>query len=340
MHSTRTNIVIGMPEESVYRDSESGKLEESNLFKSMLSPHQTRFDCDSQGRLSVAVHSLSTTTLEQSVGFAMPALSHSTAVATPFGSVIGINNVESNILVEASAFKVGSELVEGDAQDFLVYFSSDWFESFEVFNADVSIILQSQVGDVSDDFSNSVFDEVLFSSLEKSKFSDCFMTSLVCVALEDTPSTKNLFAFNPDVFSIVELFEDSSFWTQDADCEALAVHINANHVPAGSCDSFLTQEGNYLSVCGESICLANPTILNQGSVSLEVPIPTDWNSNRLSGVSGKLDEEIVFGFKGLAISRHVKLDCDTFERSSFGVDYAPFNIADYLTSEGGGFFGS
>jgi hypothetical protein len=136
------------------------------------------------------------------------------------------------------------------------------------------------------------------------------------------------------------LLEDSTFRTQDADCEALAVHINANNVSAGSYDCFFTQEGDYLPVRGESIGLTNPTSLNQGVVSLEVPVLTDWNGNRFSSVGDELDEPEVLGLKGLAVPRHVKLDCDVLENSSFSSDYAPFDVADYLTSEGGGFFGS
>jgi len=340
MHSIGNKTIIGMPEELVYGNSESGKLEETDLFKSMFSPHQIRFDCDGEACLPIAIHHLPAFALEECVGFAMPAFSHSTAVATPFRGVVGINNVESNVLVEASAFEIGSELVEGDTQNFTIEILSLTAEPLEVFNADVSIIFQSQVGDVSYDFSNSVLDEVLFTGFEQSELSDCFMASFISVALEQTPTTENLFTLNPNVFPIVELLEDSAIGSQDRDCEALAVHINTNHVPAGCCNYFFAEEGDYLPVCGESVGLTSPTSLNQRSVSLVVPVLADGNGNRFSGVGNKLDEQVAFSFKSFAVSRHVELDCDVLENSSFGSDYAPFNIADYLTSKGGGFFGS
>jgi hypothetical protein len=178
MHSTKNNIVI-WTEKPVYWGLESGRLERSSLLRTMSVPHQTRFNCDSKTRLPIAIHSLSTATLEKSVGFAMPILCHSTAVATPFGGVVGINNVESNIFIKASAFEISSELVERDTQDFPIEVLTFTAESFEVFNTNVSIISQSQVGDVSDDFSNTILDKVLFSGLEQSEFSDCFTTSFI-----------------------------------------------------------------------------------------------------------------------------------------------------------------
>jgi len=111
MHSTKTKTFIGT-QESVYRDSPVGKLEEGVLVKNMLIPHQQGFNSDSKTCLPVAVHYLPAPAFEQGVVVAMPTFSHSAAVATPFAGVVGINNVESDIFIKAPALEGSFEQVK------------------------------------------------------------------------------------------------------------------------------------------------------------------------------------------------------------------------------------
>ncbi len=338
MHSiNKTKTIIGT-QKSVYWDSSAGKLEETSLVRSMFSPHQQRFYCDSKACFSIAIHHLPTPAFEQCVGVAMPSFSHSTAVATPFAGVMGVNSGECDVFVEAPTFKVLSELIKGHTHDFPVEVPAFWIEPFEFLYSNVGVVLQSQFGDVSDNFTNPVFDEVLFSGFEFEKFTICLMASFIGITLDHLSLGENLLAFNPDVLAEIQLLQDSTFWTQDADSEALTVHINTNNILALLESNILfIEEGNNLSVGSQSICLAGPTILNQRNISLVVPILADGNGNWLSGIGSKLHEQKLFGFKNFAVSRHIELNGDVFEDISFRLHNTAFNIADYLTVEGGDF---
>jgi hypothetical protein len=335
MHGTQGNIVT-WTQKPVYGDLVAGKLERSNLVRVMLVPHQQRFDGDSEACFSVAVHYLSAPAFEQGVVAAMPALSHSTAAATPFAGVVGINNVECDVLVEAPCLEVLSKLVERDAQDFpveLLRFGVEWFK---VFYADVSIVSQSQVGDVSDNLANAVSDEV---PLIVSDSPELFPSVLAGCSdrLQPASMGHGTFSANPDVFPIVELLQNLTFWCEDGCSEAFAVYIDSDHIFAGrQLDLLVGEEGNDLSTGCESVCLTDPTTLNQGSVSLVVPILDNWNRNICFGFDTQRHEEPSFGVEGLAVAGNVEFDCNVFEFITLGFDDTTLNVADDLTVEGGG----
>jgi hypothetical protein len=251
--------------------------------------------------------------------------------------VIWVNNVELDVLVEAPSFEVLSERIEWDSHDLPVKVFALRTEPFEVFNTDVGVILQRKIGDVPHDFPNPVLDEVMLFPSEDSKLLSCRVASEVCVALKDVLTLEYSLTLHPNVFAEVELLEDFAFGCENGCGEAFAVHVHTDHVSAGFDFSFSGEEGNYLPVCGESVSLARPTEFDKVGVALKVPVPVNGHGSSLSWVHNELDEQVLLGFKDLTVSRYIKLDGNVFEDITLTPDYAPFNVADYLTSEGGGF---
>jgi hypothetical protein len=338
MHSTHIKTIIGT-EESVYRDSSAGKLEGSSLVRTMLVPHSQRFYSNGEARLSVAVHDLPAFAFEQGIVVTMPAFSHSTAAATPFRGVVGINNVERDSFVEASCFEVLPEQVEGDSHDFSVEFLGFGVESFEVLNGDVGIVFECEVGEVSDDFAYAVLDEVLLSDIEFSEFLPCRMASFVGGALKDLSPLEDSLTPCPDVFAVVELLQDLSFGREDGCGEAFTVHIHAEDILSFRDSLFFGEEGNYLSIHRESVCLTTPSRSNEVAVSLIVPVPEYRDGDGFAGVWREFHKEPGLGLEGFAVPRRVEFDGDGFDLYSSGSDDASYDFTNYLASEGGVFLG-
>ena len=338
MQSTGNKTIIGT-QKSVYWDSKSGKLERSRLVESMLFvPHQTRFNSNSQTGFTVAVHHLTTDTLEKTVVATMPTFSHSTAVTTPFAGVVGIDNVERDILVEAPCFEVHPELIEGDTQNLTVELLALGTEPFEVFNPDVSIILQGEIGDVSYDFTHTILDEVLLVCFESTQTLNSLVTAGISETLEPALIQHNLLTPHPDVFAEVKLLQDSTFWCEDGCGETLTVHINADNVLSDREFSILLAKvSDNLTVRCESVSLTQPTSLNQRSVPLVVPILDNRNGNICFGFDSKGYEEPALGVECLAVSWLVELDGDMVENLPLRLADTTLDVADDLAVEGGVF---
>jgi hypothetical protein len=337
MYNTQTKIVT-WTQKPVYWDLPIGKLERSRLVESMLFvPHQQGFNCDSKARLTVAIHSLPTIALEQTVVATMPTLSHSTAVTTPLRGMVGINNIECDILVEAPCFEVHPELVKGDTQNLTVELLALSVEPFEVFDTDVGIVLQSEVGDVTDNLTNTVLDKVPLVMLGEPEFLPsilaCHSDGLQSCSVSHASSSPS-----PNILPIIELFENLPLRGEYADCETLAVHINTNHVLANRQQNILfAKVSNNLVVRCEPISLTHPTSLNQRSVPLVVPILDNRNGNVGFGLDSQTHEEPALGVECLAVTGLVELDRDTVENFPLGFADTTLNITDDLAVEGGVF---
>jgi hypothetical protein len=334
MYNTQTKIVT-WTQKPVYRDLPIGKLERSRLVESMLVPHQQGFNCNSKARLTVAVHHLTTDTLEKTVVATMPTFSHSTAVTTPFAGVVGIDNVECDILVEAPCFEVHPELVERNTQNLTIELLRLGVEPFEVFNTNVSIVFECEVGDVTDNLTNTVLDEVPLVMLGEPEFLPSILTChsdglQSCSVSHASSST------SPNILPVVELFENLPLRGEYADCETLAVHINTDHIlPSRQQNILFAKIGNDLPIRSESISLTHPTTPNQRSVPLVVPILDNRNWYVGFGLDSQTHEEPALSIEGLTVSGLVELDCDMGENFALGFADTTLNVTDYLTIEGG-----
>ncbi len=341
MHSIKTQTIIGT-QKSVYRDSPAGKLERNRVVETMfLVPHHQGFDSDSQACFSVGVHNLTATNaFKKCVVGTMPTLSHSTAVATPFRGMVGIANCETDVLVETPTFEGCFEQKDRHPQNFFVESPTFRLESCELFNPNISIVFESQVDDVSHDFTNTILNEVSFFGFKFSETLPCSVTSLVCETLKFLPSFKYLLSLNPNIFTKVSLFEDFTFRSQHTDSEALAIDINSDHIPSSSDFSFFGEESNNLSIRGQSISFTYPTITNQRGVSLIVSVLLYRNSNSLPWIQPELNEESAFSEESLTVSRNVEFNSDVIQSIALTPHNIPLNITNNLTIEGGGFLAS
>jgi len=341
MHSTkRTKTVIGT-QKSVYRDSSAGKLERSSLVRDMLIPHHQGFNSDSKARLPIAVHHLSTFyALKDSVVATMPAFSHSTAVGTPFTGAVGINNVEFDVFVEAPAFECCFEQERRNPQDLFVKLPTFGFEPSEVFNGDVGITFKCDVGNISNNLTDSVFDEVLLFSLKSNQALFGPVASFVCETLQPLSPFKYSLTFNPDVFSEISLLEDFPLWSENRNSKAFAVDINPDHIPSGGDFSFFREVSNYLTIAGKPISLACPTTLNQGAVSLKVPVVANGDCYLIPRIQSKFHEGSALGLEGFTVSGNIELDSNCLKGRAFTSDNTPFDVTDYLAVKGGGFLAS
>ncbi len=340
MHSTNINNIIGT-QESVYKDSSVGKLERNRFVETIFIPHQQGFDRDNKACFSIRVHNLSTIdTLEECIVGTMSALSHSTAVATPFRGMVGITNCESDVLIEAPAFNGCFEQQSRHSQNFFIESPTFWFEPLEILNRNVSIVFESHVGDVSYDFTNAILDKVPLFTLEFSEAFPCPMASFVGETLELLHSFKYLLSLSPDVLSEIGLLEDFSLWSQDSNSEALTIDIDSEHIPSYRNFGFFEEESNNLRVRCQPISLTYPTILNQGGVSLIVPVSFNRDSDTISRIHPKLNKELTLCRKGLAVSGNIELDSDALEFVALDSDNISLDVTNNLTIEGGNYFAS
>lgn len=336
MHCTKTKTVIGA-KKSVYRDFPVGKLEKCSLVRTMHIPHQQGFNCDSKACLPIAIDFLPTLTFVEGIVGAM-SFANSTAVAAPFGGVVSINNVEFSGFIKTSVCEVSFKQVERNTQYFLVEPSAFWFESLQFFNSNIRLVLQGEVGNIPDDFSNPIFYEVPLGNIEFQEFLGGFMASLIGETLKEAPSFHDFIPFNPNVFSKVKLFQNLSFRRKNAHRKALAININSKHVSFCGRVAFFGEVGDYLSIGGKPVCFALPAVLDESCVSLVVPVLPDWDCDSFSGVNSEFNKEISFCVESFAVSGDIEFNGNPFKSITFGFDNCPFNITDNLTIERGEFF--
>lgn len=336
MHCKRTKTIIGT-QKSVYRDFPIGKLEEQAMVSGLNVPLQQGFDCDSEACLPVGIDNLPAIAFEERI-VGTVSFSQSTAMATPFACVPTINNFKNNVFIEAPACQDFSKFCERNPHNFFIEPFAFWAESFEVLNRNVCIKPQSHFGYLLNNFSEPVSDKVKLFVFEPFKAFSCFVASFVSKRLEFFFSFKNLFSFNPDIFSEISLFENFSFRGNNRNSKALAVDVDSQNI------SSLWQFGFWfgkicdnLTAGSQSECLTLPAISNKRGISLEVPVLLDWDSKSFSGIHTEFDKEVGFGVEGLAVTGNIELDYDSFDGCASAFDNIAFNVADNLAIERGGF---
>ncbi len=318
MHSTVRNNLVILTHKPVYWDSPIGKLEKNSLVRTMLFPRQQGFDCDSKACLPIAIDYLTTFfAFKQRIIFGMP-FANSTAVATPFARMVGINNFKRNLLVKTSGFKQFSKRIEWDTHDFFVESFSFWRKAFKVFNRNIRIKLQSHIGNIPDNFAKFVFDKVVFPCLEFFKTSFGSMTSFIGRRLQFFSSLKNIFSFNPDVFTKIDLLQNLSVWRKNGNSETLAIDINSQNIfSLRQFGFFFGKICNNFKIGSKTIGFALPSVCNKRGIPLEIPIFFYWNSKVFSWVHSKLNKEVGFGSKRFTVTGVVKFCRNTFDRVAF-----------------------
>lgn len=339
MHSIVGNNLVISTQEPVYRDSPLGKLERTSLVRTMFVPLQKGFDGNSKACFPIAIDYLPTfLAFKQGIVAGMP-FANSTAVAAPFACMVGINNFKRNLLVKASAVKQLFKRIERNTHNLLVKSLSFWRKTFEVFNSNICIKIQSHFSNVSNNFSKPVFNKVMFPCLGFFKLLSRPMVPSVSKRLQPFLSFKNLFSLNPNVFSKIGLLQNLAFRGKDRDSKTLAVNVHSKNVP--SLRQFRPLFGkisNYFKLWSESKCFALPSIRNKRGISLKVPVFLNGNWQSFSRIHSKPNKEAGFGFKDFAVSRNIEFDCNGFEGSAFFSPQVSNEGASDLNVEGGFFF--
>jgi len=338
MHSINSKSIIGT-QESVYWDSPLGKLKKISSVRNMIIPLQKGFYRNSKARLPVGVNDLPALfAFKERIVAGMP-FTNSTAVATPFTCVmIGINNIERDLFVEASAFEQLPEGIKRDSHNFFVEFFAFGAEPLKIFNSNIGVESQSHFGDASGDFSEPVFNEVVFFVFEPFKVLSCSTVSFVGKGLQFFFSFKNLFSLNPDVFSEIGLFENPAFWGENRNSKAFAVDIHSENVFSfREFGFFFGEVGNNLPITSQAICLTLPTAFNERTVSLQVPILLDWNRQTLSWIQSESYKEAGFSIEGFAVSGNIELNSDLLNGCSLAPNNTSYNATDNLRAKRGVF---
>jgi len=331
MHSTFDFKTIIGTKESVYRDSPSGKLEEISSVRTML-PLQKGFNSNSKARLPITIDYLPTVlAFEQGIITRMP-FANSTAVATPFRSMVGINNIQINSIIKASTFKHLLESIERNTHDFSVKSLSFRRKTFKVFNSNIGIKSLSNLNDFICDLSKSSFNKVGFFVSQYFKFFN------IVNRLKKRSSLHNFLSSYPNIFSKIGLLQNFFFRGNNRNSKAFAVDINSKHIFSLRQFGFLFGKiCNDFKVWGKSISFALPTYFKQGVKSLKTSILFNWNRKAFSWIHSKLNKISGFGFKGFAVARNIKFNSNPFDCYPLASDNIPFNIADNLRTKRGAF---
>jgi len=313
MHGTDTKSFI-RTKECVYWHSPTAKLERNKIGISVLHPRQQGFEDDSQTRLSIGVDHLPTfTAFEQGIiGRAMPYLCHSTAVATPFRGVVGIDYIQDNSLVKTTTLQYLFEFAKRNPEYLPVEALAFTAEPSELLNRNVCIKLECKIGDVTHYLTQPVLDKTVFTVFEASKIFGSFAISFIGKRAELGTSCHNLLSLMPDVFSEVGLMQDFSIRSKNGNCKALTIHINSEKVFARLEDNvFLVQIGDQMPLCRISNSCALPASKNESLKSLIAPVLFDRDCKPAFGIKGKLNKLKRFSFEefGIALSS-VEFDSD------------------------------
>jgi len=187
LHSeTRTNRI--WTNKPVYRDSRVGNLGKTRFGEVLSFPLQHGFDSDSKRGFPITVHDHTTPLASvKSVVAGVMSVVHCTAVGTPFGSVVSVNNLKRDTELFTVRFKKFSESSVRNAVNLsialfvkLVFSPSD----AELFNGDGSIVRLSKVQNFFDNLTASGFDEISLFVFKLLEVFLSFSRAVVGVALK------------------------------------------------------------------------------------------------------------------------------------------------------------
>jgi hypothetical protein len=325
-------------QESAYRDLSLGNLDR-NIWVGDMFPLQERFDSDSQTTFPIRIDYLSAFALEQRIVGTM-SISQSTAMATPFRSVPTIHNVQFDVIIKASLFKNLFEFIKRNSYNSFVSSSTDGLESFKFFNSNVGIELESKFDNYSNRLPEICIDKISFIIFNSFKILPCFDRTSVSIELKFCSPFHNLFSLNPNMLSKISLVKNLTFWGNYADGKPLSIDINTHNIFSLLDFLFFGEIGDNLQISSQTKGLAYPTVFNQISKSLIIPILFDWNSNSISWIQPKFNKEISLGLESLAVSRNIELDGQTINSIGFLLPSITNERANNLNIEGGVSFAS
>ena len=335
MHSTNVKTIIGT-QESVYRDLPIGKLEKNRLCENLISPLQQGFHSNSKACLSVTINYLSTIQAFKERIVGAVSFANSTAVATPFACMPTISDIKSKFFIKTSAFKKLPELKKRNSHNLFIGFSAKRPKSLQIFNTNISIVFKSHVCNSIGNFTKSVSNKIAFLNFQFFKRLHCSMVAFISKGLKFLFSSKNLFSFYPDIFPKINLLENFTIRSNDTYSKTFEVDVNPQHVCSfWEGDIILGKVSDNLPIISKSIGLASPTSINQGDISIIVPILLNWDSNSVSWVHSEFNKEIRFGAKGFAVSGIIEFNSNMLQSVPLTFNNIPFNITDNLRIEGG-----
>ena len=306
MHSNKISNFIGT-EESVYRDSPTGKLETS-LIRIMLSL-QKGFDGNSQTGFSVAIDKLTAfLAFEHGIVSGRMTFPNSTAVGTPFTGMPAIHNVQNYVIIEASLLQNELELIKRDSHYGSVELLALDIELPELLNGNICIESLCYFDNLSNDLTEISFDIIGFRMFELGEFLGGIE------GLEQSSPDHESLAFCPDMLSEICLIQDFALGIDNRNSEMFGVDVNTKHIAIIGNDFLVIGKiSDNISIGKQAVCLACPSIGNKGIVSLKIAISLDWNCDALARNNPKIDEEAGFGIESLAISRNIEFDAEGFD---------------------------
>ncbi len=317
--------------ESIYRDSPIGNLEESRIVEVVQSPLQQGFDGDILARLTVRIDNLTALLASEQGIVSAVSLPNSTAVGTEFGRMPTVHYVQRNILVKAPLDNVLLKSKERNTHDFTIESLSFRTETFKVFNRNVGIIPQSQLSNIPNDLTYTILHKVMLISFSNVQCLVCMATSGISITLQNSLPFKNLLPANPDILSEIVLMQNLSFWRNNRNRKAFAIHINSKNILLQrQFNVIFGKIRNEFKSGSQAIGCATPPRLNQIRIPLEVAILDNRDSDTMFRINCKFNKGHRTSFK---VFRNIFSDIE-FQSNSFGLAFASpyrtFNITDNI----------
>ncbi len=335
LHSNVALNRIWTSQESVYGDSPIGKLEQTMV--SRLIPLQQGFHGYGKTSLSVAVHDEAASfASEQGVVGGIVAFPDSTAAGAPLARMPTIHNVQPDSFIEASLLKVPSERIEGNPHDLPIEPLSFRTKTLQVFNGDIGIVLEGEIRNVSNYFTDPVFHKVVFPLLRSIQLLLSRLAASIRIGTQKALTLKYFLTFHPNILAKIHLLQHVAFRRQDCEGEAFAVHINPKNVPSfRHVIGFLREMGGNLQVRGQPEGFAGPPASKQAVKPIPIFVLFNGNSNPLSRDKSEFNKTKFLRFECLAISGNVEFDGHPTNSHTFlpFSPSAPSKVADDLTVE-------
>jgi len=320
--------------EPVYWDSPAGKLELAMV--SRFVPLQQGFRGYGKTCFPIAVHDEAALASEQGIVGGIMASPDSTAAGTPLTRMPTINNVQRDSFIETSLLKIPSERVERNTHHLSVEPFPFRVKPLQIFNANVSIILEREIGYISNYFTNPVLHEIMLPMLGRVKLLLSRLAASISVGTQKTLALKYFLASHPNILAKICLLQDFAFRGQNGESEAFTVNIHAENVLSlKHITSFFGEIGNDFKVRGQSEGFANPSSPKQAVESIPIPVLLDGDRNPLSRGKSKFNKSEPSSLEGLTVTGNIEFSSHPTNAHAFLLfsPSASGKVADHLTVE-------
>lgn len=236
------------------------------------------------------------------------------ASATSFGSMIGIDSNNINLLLDCDNSKGLPELKVGDFVDNSIGFSAFGISEFpsnsqilQIFNDNMrNIELISQFDNLVAYLEAPCFDEVKFNfSYSSQTFQSPIAESGIINTFEFVFSNLNLSPLMLNILPKIDLPQDFSLFVDNAQGEAVSINVNPHNVSFILADKFLfdTNLQNPFISFDNLAGFENPAICNMAFKSIEQSVLGNRQNNPLAFYNSRESKERGFPF-GFSISKH------------------------------------